>query len=216
MEKIDFLPSGNCTPSKKIVEGCANGMPYMVVICENSECGSTPTLQYINMATGITESNAPEDFVLGSCTDAVASAEEVIVGNEKPTAGSLAPTGSKLYYDTITDSIVSANVDGVWVDYVNPSLDVILTAQPTPTATGNTTNLNSTFKDTNGDSWIVDKDGEAIKLGSVIILDGNNYNIVRTDAVSGVQPTTDEAEDPINGDTANRILGTRWDFLDIG
>lgn len=46
-------------------------------------------------------------------------------------------------------------------------LDVLNTIQPTPTPTGNTTNLNSTFKDANGDTWIVDANGDAILAASV-------------------------------------------------
>jgi hypothetical protein len=45
------------------------------------------------------------------------------------------------------------------------SLNVITTVQPTPSNSGNTTNLNSTFKDANGDTWIVDSNGDAIKAG---------------------------------------------------
>jgi hypothetical protein len=45
-------------------------------------------------------------------------------------------------------------------------LNVITTVQPTPTPTGNLTNLNSTFKDANGDTWIVDINGDAIKAGA--------------------------------------------------
>ncbi len=45
-------------------------------------------------------------------------------------------------------------------------LDVLGTEQPTPTATGNTTNKNTVFKDVNGDTWIVDSNGDAIKTGS--------------------------------------------------
>lgn len=49
---------------------------------------------------------------------------------------------------------------------ITQPLNVITTVQPTPTATGNTTNLNSTFKDADGDTWIVDANGDAIKAGS--------------------------------------------------
>jgi hypothetical protein len=45
-------------------------------------------------------------------------------------------------------------------------LNVITTVQPTPTPTGNLTNLNSTFKDATGDTWIVDSNGDAIKAGA--------------------------------------------------
>jgi len=69
MDKIDFLPNGsNCSPSKKIVEGCANGVSYMVIICD-SDCGLTPALSYLNMSTGLVETAPPEEFVLGNCMD---------------------------------------------------------------------------------------------------------------------------------------------------
>jgi hypothetical protein len=45
-------------------------------------------------------------------------------------------------------------------------LNVITTVQPTPTPTGNLTNLNSTFKDPLGDTWIIDSAGDAIKAGA--------------------------------------------------
>jgi hypothetical protein len=45
-------------------------------------------------------------------------------------------------------------------------LNVITTVQPTPTLTNNTTNLNSTFKDPLGDTWIIDNSGDAIKAGA--------------------------------------------------
>jgi hypothetical protein len=58
-------------------------------------------------------------------------------------------------------------LNGNWItidsDQPQKNLAVINTAQPTPTATGNTTNLNSTFKDVLGDTWIVDNAGVAIK-----------------------------------------------------
>jgi hypothetical protein len=46
-------------------------------------------------------------------------------------------------------------------------LNVLTTVQPTPTATGNTTNLNSTFTDANGAVWIVDQAGDAIRVNPV-------------------------------------------------
>jgi hypothetical protein len=68
MDNIDFLPNNSCAPSKKLVEGCANGVSYMVVICD-SDCGTSTSLAYLNMATGLTESTPPVDFVLGNCMD---------------------------------------------------------------------------------------------------------------------------------------------------
>ena len=46
------------------------------------------------------------------------------------------------------------------------NMNVLPTAQPTPTASGNTTNLMSVFKDVLGDTWIVDRQGDAIKAGT--------------------------------------------------
>lgn len=48
----------------------------------------------------------------------------------------------------------------------NQKPDALTDAQPTPTATGNTTNLNTIFKDAAGDSWFVDANGDAVKIGS--------------------------------------------------
>jgi hypothetical protein len=106
------------------------------------------------------------------------------------------------------------------------SLLVVTGVQPTPTPTGNTTNLNSTFKDVAGDTWIVDGTGVAIKAGGTVVLDGNQYQINRTNATAGVQPanTVAEALNPISGDTAivflsdNKIEyyahnGTTWGLV---
>jgi len=48
----------------------------------------------------------------------------------------------------------------------NQKFDVLPTVQPTPTASGNTTNLNTIFKDASGVTWAVDSAGDAISLGS--------------------------------------------------
>jgi hypothetical protein len=48
----------------------------------------------------------------------------------------------------------------------NQKIDVLTTVQPTPTATGNTTNLNTVFKDALGDTWVIDSNGDAVKAGS--------------------------------------------------
>jgi hypothetical protein len=70
MDKIDFLNSSSCSPSKKLVEGCANGVSYLLQICDSqTECGATPTLSYLNTATGLVEATPPVDFVLGNCSD---------------------------------------------------------------------------------------------------------------------------------------------------
>jgi hypothetical protein len=72
--KIEFLPSSqsaccdpNASTSKAMVEGCAAGVSYMVLICD-SDCGATTSLSYMNMSTGVTSSTPPADFVLGNCS----------------------------------------------------------------------------------------------------------------------------------------------------
>jgi hypothetical protein len=56
-------------------------------------------------------------------------------------------------------------------------LNVLTTVQPTPTATGNTTNLNSTFKDAAGNTWIVDSIGDAIQTGNAPFKNLNEYHV---------------------------------------
>lgn len=68
--------------------------------------------------------------------------------------------------DITQTPFLAVNRFGEELDMSAMGLDVLTTVQPTPTATGNTTNLNSTFKDANGDTWIVDSNGDAIKAGS--------------------------------------------------
>jgi hypothetical protein len=60
------------------------------------------------------------------------------------------------------------NEEGIEV-IINQLLNVLTGVQPTPTATGNTTNLNSVFKDANGDTWVVDVNGNAILAGSAAV-----------------------------------------------
>jgi hypothetical protein len=61
------------------------------------------------------------------------------------------------------------NEEGTEVSFASsvaqPCLDVLTATQPTPSATGNTSNTNSVFKDAAGDTWIVDCSGDAIKAG---------------------------------------------------
>jgi hypothetical protein len=91
-------------------------------------------------------------------------------------------------------------------------LDVLGTEQPTPTATGNTTNKNTVFKDANGDTWIVDSNGDAIKTGRSTDATGQNVYF------NGTNPNTatifDNANPPVTNDdtlkenTANTFFGT--------
>ena len=48
------------------------------------------------------------------------------------------------------------------------NFDVLPTSQPTPAATGHTTNLGCIFKDATGQAWAVDMDGDALPLGASI------------------------------------------------
>lgn len=96
---------------------------------------------------------------------------------------------------------IKYNWDGaVWVK--DPKATVLLTTQPTPTPSGNTTNLNTTFKDSTGATWFIDENGNALQMGVPVVLDGNNYSLNRLNATAGVVPTALEAPTPINGDTA--------------
>ena len=70
------------------------------------------------------------------------------------------------------------NEAGTVVDlFASKGIDVLTTVQPTPTATGNTTNLNTTFKDANGVGWIVDENGDAIQLSSPIFKELRQFHV---------------------------------------
>lgn len=47
-----------------------------------------------------------------------------------------------------------------------PTLNVLTTAQPVPALTGNVTNLNAAFTDIAGGNWVVDQNGDAIRVGA--------------------------------------------------
>jgi hypothetical protein len=71
--KIDFLPSNSAAccsteTSKVMLEGCASGVSYVVLICD-SDCGATTSMKYLNTATGLTSSTPPAGFMLGNCSD---------------------------------------------------------------------------------------------------------------------------------------------------
>ena len=85
-------------------------------------------------------------------------------------------------------------------------LNVLTTVQPTPTATGNTTNLNSTFTDANGAVWIVDQAGDAIRVNPVqtplVLQAGTTFT---TTSTAGAQTTrTNYATAVVN------TFGTSW------
>jgi hypothetical protein len=98
--------------------------------------------------------------------------------NNRPyywTGTAYAPLSSAGTAETITTMVKNADGSFTYTSedgtqtILNQQFDIIANAQPTPTATGNTTNLNSIFKDTNGVTWAVDFNGEAIQLGSADI-----------------------------------------------
>ncbi len=99
---------------------------------------------------------------------------------------SLPITGdSKYLYHNTTDGYFYYwnDVQSKFIKLEN--LNVITTVQPTPTTTGNTTNLNSTFKDANGDTWVVDSNGDAIKAGAAPTADVAYSKMLFVDPVNG-------------------------------
>lgn len=102
-------------------------------------------------------------------------------GAEKTTYGTTAPTstaganpGDTHYVTPLGTQADRANAteqwrfDGAfWVKEASPkAVDGLTTAQPTPTATGNTTNLNTIFRDATGAAWLVDDNGDAVQLSA--------------------------------------------------
>jgi hypothetical protein len=70
----------------------------------------------------------------------------------------------------------------------NQKPDVLTTAQTTPTATGNTTNLNTIFADAAGNTWFVDFNGDAILLSAAkVTCKGAHYQ--QLTLVAGVAQT---------------------------
>lgn len=59
----------------------------------------------------------------------------------------------------------------------NQKFDVLTTAQATPTATGNTTNLNTIFTDTAGNKWAVDSNGDAVMLAAAVFKELNRFYV---------------------------------------
>jgi hypothetical protein len=111
-----------------------------------------------------------------------ASGEEGVIYIDETTktpffwdGNSYEPLSAPAIPETITTMVKNANGSFTYTSengtqtILNQQFDVIANAQPTPTATGNTTNLNSIFKDTNGVTWAVDFNGEAIQLSTADI-----------------------------------------------
>ena len=67
MGDINFLPNTSCDSSNKTaIQGCANGVPHLVLICD-SECGVAPSVEYLNLATGVSSAIPPTGFQALSC-----------------------------------------------------------------------------------------------------------------------------------------------------
>jgi hypothetical protein len=115
--------------------------------------------------------------LLGTKQDKTSIATSSLIAGTNTTSQKIRTTDQGVSSDVDVDSIFSTttlkDTNGKIIlsngnDIQTAKLTVINTIQPTPTATGNTTNLNSVFKDSNNDTWIVDKLGNAIKAGSTV------------------------------------------------
>ena len=151
------------------------------------------------------------------------------------------PTEGKkdnLYYDSATGKMYYWNSIEykVWAE----NIEIIDTVQPTPTATGNTTNLNKIFKDASGTTWFVDSTGKAIAIGSVEIVtdftaitngfrftNEENENDDVTFEVNSTDPLNTKVEVKLNGikvaefplytvnnDIQINNAGSEWDLTD--
>ena len=155
------------------LDGCAAGTAYKLLISIN---GGIVSNKYINLTDGTVTSIEPANFVIGSCAD--------VPGNTKMCFESGADVYTQLIVGGVTTylkngveqtttidiAVAKAVVDNstfanvVCCPECLPQVEA--TVQPTPTATGNTTNLNRVFKDSSGVTWFVDVAGNAISLGS--------------------------------------------------
>ncbi|MCH2046309.1 MAG: hypothetical protein MK212_19500, partial [Saprospiraceae bacterium] len=97
------------------------------------------------------------------------------------------------------------NADGVAEWMIDPSGNVVvnLTAITyVPTTTGNALNNNEVVTDPNGDIWIIDSTGDAIKIGSTSTFSGSWNNL--TDAPAGFSDGVDNTTDA-DSDATNEI-----------
>jgi hypothetical protein len=219
MELIDFKSScKDCCDKTTKVEGCASGVSYILYV---DDTAIPATLRYRNLQTGTETSTAPTNFVLGNCIDAMVNATEVLVGDTKPTAGTAAPTGSKLYYDTTTNKITSANVDGFWVDISDSSFsfsNILATGNKILTITdseGNETDVYETITDvtaiTNGFRY-TNESGVNDDITFVI----NNTDPLNTKVEVKLNGTK-VSEFPlytVNNDIQINNAGSEWSFTD--
>jgi hypothetical protein len=125
-----------------------------------------------------------------------APATQAILDNQVLTGGTGTNTTVTMTPVTATDEsggtqvnytvTATAKIDGTTIvedpttkvlSAANQKPDVLTTAQPTPTATGNTTNLNSVFKDASGSTWFVDYNGDAVLMGSAPFKELNRFYV---------------------------------------
>jgi hypothetical protein len=133
MELIDFNKQcNNCCDSKLRIEACSNNTPVVIYLDEST---GTPVITYAILSTGTITTIAPANLLIGNCTDIANSSSipEVVQGAGSPVVGSTAPTGSKLYFDTISGKLTRANIGGFWVSVADDTLNITGTS-----LTGNT------------------------------------------------------------------------------
>ena len=157
-------------------------------VSDLSIAGNIITLKYIDEAGTENEKTVtvPSDVVT-TLTNALATGNKIgTYTNESGAVVDIYQTITSIgtiLFDAVTGVLTIPYTDEAGV--VNnktvtlpTALNVLTNVQPTPTATGNTTNLNSTFKDANGDTWIVDSNGDAIKAGSSQIFPSVTFGTV--------------------------------------
>jgi len=158
-------------------------------VSELSILGSVITLKYVDEAgventKTVTLPSAASETIT-TLTDAITGHKIGTYTNESGTAVDINETITSIgtiTYNSATGVLTIPYTDEAGV--VNNKtvtlptpLNVLTTVQPTPTATGNTTNLNSSFKDAAGNTWIVDSNGDAIQAGSVAFKNLNEFHV---------------------------------------
>ena len=144
--------------------------PQSVVAAGTNTTVSSSTVSGVTTYT-VNSTASPTTVTVTPAADAAAP-------NSSKSIGTVSVNGAATTLkETVTSLFVDAGLTGPTIaTYYNednnptviPGLNVLTTAQPTPSATGNTTNRNSVFKDAAGDTWVVDAGGDAVKAGSSV------------------------------------------------
>jgi hypothetical protein len=162
--RTGFIGAGGKTPTSSITGSSL----AMNIVNTNTPYSTTPTDHTVRVSSGVTGGitlhpsvNTRGQIMVLINDNAVPCP---VLGQQLITHGASPVVVTSIPANT---SYTIQELNGNWItidsDQPQKNLTVINTAQPTPTATGNTTNLNSTFKDVLGDTWIVDNAGVAIK-----------------------------------------------------